>query len=57
MSYMELTHICQLWILVREMKGHHQEIVSINGFLSIIGRAPETLTTIGYYPFINAPNH
>ena len=54
-SHQELTHLCQLWILVREMKGRTQEVASINGFLSLIGCAPKNLTTIGYYSFINAP--
>lgn len=45
-----------LWILIR-MKSSlsQQEVPAWKGFVTMIGRVPESLTTIDYYPVIASP--
>ncbi|CAJ1061365.1 hypothetical protein XNOV1_A011600 [Xyrichtys novacula] len=44
-----------VWVIARKVNSVDQHIPGLSGWLSITGCSPKCLTTIGYYPMINAP--
>ena len=53
--YTQTMHINLVWMLAREMGKKDQGVPGLSGFISVTGYVPQNLTTLGYFPMINAP--
>ena len=54
-SQSKLSDTDLIWVFACEINSMDQHIPGLSGWVSVTGQSPKCLTTIGYYPMINAP--